>query len=226
MIQVLYTPAPVKHRKPLHGLRSAAIWVLLGVVLGLSSCFKEPNMLPPADQDYGQIAVIEMTPTYAEQFYFNMADNAVIKRTPRNSFDLMFDCGAGKFNIWLNGAKMMGVKYTGRTELDSVTLADTLGGVWHYDFGAFDPDSSAIGQWWNNGTLPQPVSAGQVYIIHLGVDANGYGLGYVKMKVNNYSAGAYSITFSDFINTPVIKIISKDDTRNYKYLSFANGGRR
>ncbi|HRG88422.1 MAG TPA: HmuY family protein [Chitinophagales bacterium] len=225
MIQVPNIYTAVKHRGPRHGLRTVAVWVLvLGIVLGFSSCFKEQNMLPPADQDYGQIAVIEMTPTYAEQFYFNLANNAVIKRTPRFSFDIMLDSRAGQYNIWLNSAKMMGVKRTGRTELDSVTLADTLGGDWHYDFGAFDPDSNAIGQWWNNGTLPQPVSAGQVYIVQLGVDVNGYGLGFVKMKVNNYSDGAYSITFSDFTNAPVTKIVNKDDTRNYKYLSFANGG--
>jgi hypothetical protein len=200
------------------------LFIVFCLLLGLTSCFKENNMLPPADQNYGQIAVIEMTPTYAEQFYFNLASNAVIKRTPRYSYDLMFDCAAGKFNIWLNTAKMMSVKRTGKADMDSVSLSDTLGGKWFFDMGAFNPDSNAIGQWWNNNTLPQPTSAGQVYIVQLGVDGNGYGLGYVKMKLNNFNGSSYSVTFSDFVLPAQTIVISKDETYNYKYLSLTGSG--
>lgn len=202
----------------------AVIAFALTVMLFASSCFKEKNMQPPSDQSFGQIAVIPMTPSYENQFFFDLETNTVLKQNSRYAYDLLFDCESGQFNIWLNTAKMMSLKRTGKTSLDSVQLSDTLAGRWYYEFGAFNRDSSAIGNWWSGNAGSQPVSAGQVYLVQLGVDVNGYGLGFIKMQVNNFTGTTYSITFSDFVSPSRTVTVTKDDTRNYRYLTFADGG--
>ncbi len=189
----------------------------------LSSCFKEKTIAPPNNQGHGETAVIEMGPDYNDQFFYSLATNSVLSRNSRFVYDLMFDCDANKFNIWLNTAKFMSVMRTGKTDLDSVLLSDTLTGEWHYELGEFNVDSNAIGKWWD--TLSgQPTSAGQVYLIQMGIDNDGNPLGFIKMKVNNFYGTSYSVTYSDFISPPKTIAVQKDDSRNYRYLSFAGNG--
>lgn len=197
--------------------------LLFALCLLLSSCFKEKTIAPPANTGHGQTVVIEMTPDYTDQFFYSLSTNSVISHNSRFAYDLMFDCAAGKFNIWLNTAKFMSVKRTNVSDLDSVQLSDTLSGKWHYEFGAFNPDSNAIGKWWNQDSL-NPTSTGNVYLIRLGVDNVGNPFGFIKMKVNNFSGNSYSITYSDFSSPSKTIIIPKNDAYNYAYLSVAGNG--
>lgn len=192
------------------------------VLLSLQSCFKEKPLPPPGNQSIGQTAMIEMGPGYANQFFYSLETNSVISQNDRNAYDLMFDCNANQYQIWLNSAKFMSVVKTDSENMDDVMPNDTIGKDWHYEFGAYITDSCAIGQWWD--TLnPEPVSAGKVYIIQLGLDANGESLGYIKMKVSGYSNNEYTISCQRFNETtPQTYTITKDPTRNYAYLSFTN----
>jgi len=189
----------------------------------LSSCFKEKLLSPPNNQNRGQVAVIEMGPQYNDQFFYSLATNTVLKRNSRFAYDLMFDCAPNQFHIWLNTGKFMSVKRTDKTDLDSVQLSDTLHGVWHYEFGAFNPDSNAIGQWWDSAAGPS-LSAGKVYLLQMGVDNDGNPFGYVKFKVNNFFGDSYSITYSNFVNPSQTISIQKNDNYSYRYLSLTGTG--
>jgi hypothetical protein len=199
------------------------IFALL-ILLGMSSCFKEKTIAPPTNNGQNQTAVIEMGQQYTNQFFYSLATNTVVAQNSRFAYDLMFDCNAANFNIWLNTAKQMRVKRMNQTDLDSVTLNDTIGGIWHYELGEFNPDSNAIGKWWDGGTSTEPASAGKVYLIQLGIDDDGNSLGYIKLKVNDFTSSNYSITYSDFISADKTFYVAKDDTRNYRYFVAAGNG--
>lgn len=202
----------------------SAYWPLALVLLCmLSACFKEKNLQAPGKDGVAHTAVIDMGPNYTDQYFYSLNTNTVLSHNSRFAYDLMFDCAAGKFHIWLNTAKFMCVKRTAFTDLDSVQLSDTLHADWKFELGEFNPDSNAIGNWWDTMTT-DPVSMGKVYLLQRGVDDYGYGLGFIKMKVNGFSAGAYSITFSDFVHPPQTIQVLKDATRNYRYLLLNGDG--
>lgn len=192
--------------------------VALLLLLGLSACFKEKNLQPPNNQNRGNTAVINMGPEYNDQFFYSLATNSVVKQNSRFAYDLMFDCNADKFHIWLNTAKFMSVKRMNQTSLDSVVLRDTIGGDWHFELGEFNPDSNAIGDWWS-AAGNEPPSAGKVYLIQLGIDNEGNSFGYIKLKVDNFYGDTYSITWSDFVSAPKTKLVQKDASRAYRYLN-------
>jgi hypothetical protein len=190
----------------------------------LSSCFKEKPMTRPDNKGIGQTAVIEMGPDYTNQFFYSLATNKVLSNNSRFAYDLMFDCDASKFNIWMNTAKFMSLVRTGKTDMNAVTVADTTLANWYYELGMFDPDSNAIGKWWSSMSS-EPVSAGQVYVLNLGLDVAGNPLGLVKMKVNDFSGSSYSITFVSLTGPDSgTVIIPKDDHYNYRYLTFSGNG--
>lgn len=207
-------------------IRWAEILTVIAMIAGLillSSCFKEKALQPPTQQGEIQTGLIEMGPQYGDQFFYSLETNTVLSRNSRMAYDLLFECDAASFRVWLNSAKFMSAARTGKTDLSAVTLADGNNKKWWYDTGAFNPDSSAIGEWW--ATLgPQITSKGEVYIINLGVDSLGNPLGYVKFKLNDFSSTGYSITYSDLNNQQVHTVtIPKDATRNYRYVALNNG---
>ncbi len=198
--------------------------VVVGLLLALSSCFKEKPLAPPSKVGIGQTAVIEMGPDYLTQFFYSLETNKVVSSNSRFAYDMMFDCAGGKFNIWLNTAKFMSAVRTNRSDLNGTTILDTAGRNFHYETGAYNVDSSALGQWWVSTSHP-PVSAGKVYIINLGVDQLGNPYGFIKFKVNNFYGNSYSVTYSDFSQTDSTTIlVPKDATRNYRYLSLTSTG--
>ncbi len=188
------------------------------ILLLNSSCFKEKPLPLPDNQNRGRTSVIEMGPEYNDQFFYSLATNTVVKQNSRFVYDLMFDCSADKFHIWLNTAKFMSVKRMSQTNLDSVVLRDTTGGDWHFELGEFNPDSNAIGNWWTTAGT-EPLSANKIYLVQLGIDNDGNSFGYIKLQVNNFYGGAYSITYSDFVSPAKTVLISKDATRAYRYLN-------
>lgn len=210
-----------RHRSSVIGLPSV---ILVSCLLFLSSCFKEKPMLPPKDQSVGQTAVIEMGPDYNDQFFYSLETNTVVAQNSRMVYDLMFDCSANNYYIWLNTAKFMAVIRTDKTDLSAVTMSDTMGKQWYYELGEFNKDSNAIGQWWKmQGTTP--LSRNEVYIVNLGLDNNDQPLGFVKMQMHDMFDGtAYSITTDDFKGNVYNDYIDKNATRNYRYFTFSNFG--
>lgn len=199
-------------------------WLLVIGLFTLSSCFKEKPLAPPGNQGIGQTAVIEMGAGYTNQFFYSLETNRVVSSNSRFAYDLMFDCGSNDFYIWLNTAKLMSALRTDRTDIKATTLADTINKTWLYELGEFNPDSNAIGAWWQALTN-QPVSKGEVYIINLGLDDHENNLGYVKLQINDFNGSSYAISYAG-VNDTVIKtaLIPKDATRNYRYFTFSGSG--
>lgn len=209
-------------------------FVLIAIVIGgLSSCMKEKALKRPSSEGIGQTAVIEMGPYYTDQFFYSLSENKVLSKNSRLDYDLMFDCADKKFNIWLNTAKFMSVIRTGKSDIDSVTFADTLGHQFQYELGSFDRDSNAIGQWWetpidpNFSLPPARRGKGDVYIINQGTDDNGNPIGFIKIWIDNFNYNGsklyYTIRYAPVNQKGYDSIsIEKDASHNYKYLSFAN----
>src|SRR3954465_1985711 len=101
------------------------IYHLSFLILFLSSCFKEKPLPSPSGQSIGQTKVVEMKEGYHDQFFYSLESNSVISQNSRFIYDLMFDCDANKFNIWLNTAKFMSLVRTDKTVLSDVTMNDT-----------------------------------------------------------------------------------------------------
>ena len=190
----------------------------------LPSCFKEKNIASPSSKGIGQTNVIPMGSDYATQCFYSLATNKILSSNSRLAYDILFDCASDSFNIWLNSAKFMAALKTTKTDINSVTLQDTTGGSWNYERGSYNIDSNALGAWWAT-TGSQPTSAGNVYIIDLGVDLGGNPLGFVKLKVNNFYGTSYSVTFASLTGTDSgTVLVPKDATRNYRYLSLLGAG--
>lgn len=204
-----------------YGLNFTYVTLLMGALL-LQSCFKEKPLAPPPNQSIGQTALISMGPGYANQFFYSLETNTVLSQNDRNAYDLLFDCDANSFYVWLNTAKFMSAIKTDKSNLDLVSLNDTIGKEWKYELGSFNKDSSALGSWWSLlGT--EPVSDNKVYIIHLGLDANGESMGYIKLQIHNFSSGEYSVSYMrEGENSSHNFTIPKDNTRNYAYFTFTN----
>jgi hypothetical protein len=196
------------------------IVLLCFLVSGLSSCFKEKPIKVPAINSSGNLHVANMGSDYQNQVYFNMQTAAFVDSNNRYDYDLMFDCDPGKFNVWLNGAKLMMAARTGKYSLDLITASDTLYSNWYVEFGAGNADSNAIGKWWD----AIPNSRGEVYVLNLGTDANGNGFGYRKMSVQNYTT-FYNVAFANLDGTDAHEVtVPKNGNKNFAYLSFAGGG--
>lgn len=200
-------------------IRTTQLWLCLGLLLTVSSCFKEKPLAPPSNQNIGQTAVIEMGPEYHDQFFYNLETNSVVSQNSKYIYDLLFECKADQFNVWLNTAKSMSLVRTDKTSLGEVSILDTIGKDWHFELGEFNVDSNSFGPWWDSlGT--QPSTAGKVYIINLGRGEDGLPIGFIKMKFNNFYGSSYSVTYAAIdASDSTTTLVPKDDTRNYAYLS-------
>lgn len=194
--------------------------VLVIALLFLSSCFKEKPIKAPAIVTNG-VYTADMGPNYTKQLYFNMVTGQFVDSNSKYDYDMAFDCGF-TYNIWINGANLALVCRTGKTNLQAVTIEDTLGKGFREELGSGIPDSNAIGQWQTN-----LLSNKQVYIINRGVDSAGKSIGFVKMQMGDYSSGtnSYNVTFCNMDNSNLHTVtVPKVNNKNLVFLSFNGSG--
>jgi len=193
-------------------MKNYCLYILL--LLSLNSCFKEkPIKLPPSN--IGTVFTALMGVDYDKQLYFNLQSGSFVDSNSRFDYDLAFDCDAGKFNIWMNGAKLMLLAHSGKTSFDAISSTDTLNKSWQVEFGYGLADSNAIGKWGN-----YPISNNEVYLLNLGVDDQGNNLGYKKLAVKDFKDG-YNIVFANLDGSDLTNaIIAKDQNVNFVYYSF------
>jgi hypothetical protein len=185
------------------------------LVFALSSCFKEKPIKAPTN-NIGTLFTANMGADYSKQLYFNVQNGLFIDSNSRYDYDIAFDCDASKFNIWLNGAKLMQAARTGKTNLNEVKPADTLSLEWRVEFGYGLADSNAIGKW---GNYPQ--SDKKVYVLNLGTDEAGNSFGFKKMQIGDFNSG-YQITFANLDGSEESSaFIPKNSDVNFTYYSFA-----
>lgn len=202
--------------------KQISIFSILIIPFFLTACFDTELPVTPYPRGDAKVTVIEMTPEYTDQIYFNFEKNEVVKQSSRDLWDLAFQCYDEDFFIILNGAKLMEAADMGDVPFESIK--DRSKAQFKYDStnGLFE--DYAIGKWWveeNN----QILSKNHVYIINRGRDIEGKRFPFMKMQILSADMQGYNIKFAelDGKNEASYFIPRKEDF-NYIMFSFENGG--
>ncbi|RYE25356.1 MAG: hypothetical protein EOP51_04415 [Sphingobacteriales bacterium] len=192
---------------------------LLVLTVFLTSCEKEetPIALPPRGE--AKIEQISMGgPSYPDQVFYDLENQKVVSISVINSWDLAFGSSVEGYPIFVNGAKDLYVYNTGQTDITQVTTApDYNDKKWKYDAAEGMTDSTAFGQWSDNG-----ISKGVVYVLKVNPAHNKDT--FRKMKIITADDTHYEVMFGDLRSKEVTKVtIPIDAAYNFGYLSFNDG---
>lgn len=188
-------------------------WIVLScLTISLTACFKKEIPVPKPSID-AMTGHVELGSNYANQLFYDIETNTVLKKNNREIWDLGFECGATGTHIILNTARLMSAVET--VETDILAVNSDAGLTYYYDRPSGDYDSIAFKNW----------QAGKVYIVNLGMNNNGIQLGKKKVKVLSVNASEYQIQFAD-LNSSSIKslTIPKSDDLNFQCVSLTDEG--
>lgn len=179
-------------------------------------------MIPPHDSGDVITSVIPMTKNYKIQAYFDLEAENIIAENIKTEWDLGFECSDTGWHIILNTSKFM---WAGNTmQHDFAQSIDTSGIEWKFDNSEGDPDSTAIGSWFEIDGHDTSYTQ-QVYIIDRGYNLQGNKVGLIKIIFQYVSDSVYQIGFGDLnaIN-PTYFTIMKNNLVNYVFFSFDDDG--
>ncbi len=197
------------------------IGLLALIVLSLcNGCLKEEK--PIKNPSINASSIQTDFTTYNTQGYYNLKEMKFVQTNLKTDWDLRFDAGE-HFNIWLNSAKFMMIADAGLKNFNDIT--DTAGYHFEFDYESGRRDSNAIDEW-GDFSLANPTSYNHLYIVDLGRDINGIPLGFIKMKIKDFNANAYTIEFMNLASTsgPQTLTITKDNLYNYQYVNLSGSG--
>lgn len=187
--------------------------LLIALIPILSACFKKeiPVEKPVSGAATAQV---ELGGNYANQIYYDLETNTLIRQNNREVWDLAFESGDNGFHILLNESRIMAAALSTETDINALTSDAGLTYTW--DFHTGNLDSTAIGDW---------QSLGKVYAIDLGTALTGASLGKKKLKVLSISNTEYQIQFADLNSTSFQTFtIPKSITAGFTYFSMTGGG--
>lgn len=187
--------------------------LLIALIPVLGACFKKeiPVEKPTTDAATAQVV---MGGNYANQIYYDLETNSIIRQNNREVWDLAFESGDNGFHILLNESRIMAAALSTETDITALTSDAGLTYTWDYHTGNLD--STAIGDW---------QSLGKVYAIDLGTALAGGSLGKKKLKVLSVTNTEYQIQFADLNSSSIQTVtIPKSATAGFTYFSFAGGG--
>ncbi|MFC2102529.1 HmuY family protein [Bacteroidota bacterium] len=205
-------------------MHQKSLWIqfLLMMVL-LTGCFKEDDKVEPYPRGDAKSDTIAMTQTYTYQVYFNLDSIGAVSTNPKVESDLAFECSADGWHILLNTANFMYAADLGVMPFG--IPQDTVGVTWWFDRSDGNPDSTAIGLWFDVTAEGDTISNQHVYAINRGIDDVGNPLGYTQVIFDSLKNGVFYFRFAPLLGgTPVSAVVPKDPTVNYLYYSFDNGG--
>lgn len=187
--------------------------LLIALIPVLGACFKKE--IPVEKPTSGAItAQIELGADYANQIYYDLETNSIIRQNNREIWDLAFEAGDNGFHILLNESRIMSAALSNETDIAALT--SDAGLTYHWDFHTGNLDSTAIGDW---------QSSGKVYVIDLGTSLTGSNLGKKKLKVLSVSNTEYQIEFADLNSTSIQTFtIPKSTTAGFTYFSMTGSG--
>lgn len=187
--------------------------LLIALIPVLGACFKKeiPVEKPTTDAATVQVA---LGGNYANQIYYDLETNSVIRQNNREVWDLAFEAGDNGFHILLNESRIMAAALSNETDITALT--SDAGLTYRWDFHTGNLDSTAIGDW---------QSLGKVYAIDLGTALTGANLGKKKLKVVSVSNTEYVIQFADLNSSSIQTFtIPKSTTAGFSYFSMTGSG--
>jgi hypothetical protein len=187
--------------------------LLILLIPMLGACFKKeiPVDKPVSDATTSQV---ELGSNYANQIYYDLETNSIIRQNNREVWDLAFEAGENGFHILLNESRLMAAALSAETNLSALTSDAGLTYTWDYHTGNLD--STAIGDW---------QSLGKVYVIDLGTALTGVSLGKKKLKVVSVSNTEYHIQYADLSSSSSQSFtIPKSATAGFTYFSMTGTG--
>lgn len=202
--------------KVLTKLKFAGLLLLL--LTGLGSCFKEDTPVPPYVWN-GQSFTCPVS-IYTHQLYVDLSSGMIGAQVPIGAWDLAFESAAGKHRIFVNSGNLLGISHTGKFDLgETVFPAASL--HYRYDKSDGNPDSTAIGDW---VTITDSVRyTGEVYLLgkYDGVEYTAL----QKIMFQEVTDTSYLIQYAvpgaqdGFASL----VIPKDTSCSYTYFSFQDG---
>lgn len=190
----------------------------LFLITAFTACFKEDEQLPPHPPGTVSVDTIAMTLTYKYQVYVDLKSGLETGTNIKSESDLAFDCSPDGGMILLNTADFMYAADLGEVEFGSPK--DTTGLTWRFDKSDGNPDSLAIGIWYQiiDGDT---VSNNHVYLINAGLDDLGNALGYYQVIFDRLKNGVYHFRYASIDGSGIVAdSIRKDPSVNRLYYSF------
>lgn len=187
--------------------------LLIALIPLLGACFKKeiPVEKPVTDAITSQV---ELGGNYANQIYYDLETNSILRQNNREVWDLAFESGENGFHILLNESRVMAAALSSETDINALTSDAGLTYTWDLHTGNLD--STAIGDW---------QSLGKVYAIDLGTGLSGTSLGKKKLKVLSVSNTEYQIQFADLGSTSSHTFtIPKSTVAGFTYFSMTGNG--
>lgn len=194
-------------------MRISAILSILVLSSMLSSCLKKELALPaplPGELETVQIAIGY---PYVNQVYYDCESNSIVASNSKYDWDLAFECGGEGYHVVLNTALGMLLADMG-TDFNAIN--STSGAQWLWDSPSGNLDSTAFGNWINQG---------RVYILDRQYNAQGTHQGYKKIQLISVNATQYTLRSADLNgNNEVVHTIQKTPSRNFVHFTFQNNG--
>lgn len=163
--------------------------------------------------------VVTMGSTYDNQIYVSLSQGTQVTR-PYRQYDLAFEASVNGLRVYLNSGKMMFINNTLSCEINT---ADSSGHQWQVDNEQWNPDSTAIGNWWIAASS-NPGAVSNVFVVDRGkADFTGANR-FRKFQIVNADAAHYHIRYSLYDNTGLTEVdIPKDSIYSLMYFNFDQG---
>ena len=200
-------------------MRFLSTYIIL--LLALTSCFEEDEMVPKHDPGNLTTGTVELTETYKYQAFYDLETNTTVKQNLITEWDLGFETSDSGWHVILNTSKMMLAGNSGITDFE--TVKSSSGITMNFDPSHGNLDSSAVGNWYQVAEKI-PVSLGIVYVIDRGTDENGEMLGEKKVKFDFQDENTYLLRFANLDGSAEKTMtIPKDTAINFVCFSFEKG---
>jgi len=205
-------------------IRLKPIGILLAFLMVLlTGCFKEDEKVTPYPRGDAKSDTIAMTQTYLYQVYYDLDSAGVVSTNSKMESDLAFECSKDGWHVILNSADFMYAADLGTMPFG--IPQDTVGAEWWFDRSDGNPDSTAIGKWFEITGNGDTISNQHVYAVNRGMDDLGNPLGFMQVIFDSLKHGTYYFRFAPLFGGEVASAsVPKDPSVDYLCFSFSNHG--